>query len=195
MAKKPDIDQALQDLDLSGWTALEDATAADLAAIYAASAARGIAQVGAKAGEETLDQVNNDAVDFANARAAELVTEISDSTRDLIRANVTEAVEQGWSNDKLAAELQDSYAFSAERSEVIARTETAFADVQGNLAGWKESGVVEGFNVILGSEHDIDDECDEYAEGGPYELGDDTPPFHPNCVCDIVPVTTKETEE
>src|ERR1039458_10007452 len=129
MPEQDDIDTAIDELDLSGWSALEDPTKEDLQDIYEGSAARGLHQVGAAAGQDTLDQVNADSVAFADARAGELITEIGDSTRELIRGTVTEAVEQGWSTDKLANALQDSYAFSADRSDTIARTETAFADV------------------------------------------------------------------
>ena len=194
MPKKADIDDAIDELDFSGWSALEDPTADDLADIYEGSAARGIMQVGVDANDETMSLVDENAVKFAEDRAADLVTDIAESTRDLMRGVVTQAVEEGWSTGRLASELRDSYAFSDSRAETIARTEGAFADVQGNLEGWEQSGVVEKFNVILGSEHDEDDECDDYVDGGPYELSAPAPPFHPNCVCDIVPVTTKEEE-
>src|ERR1039458_9642892 len=114
MPEQDDIDTAIDELDLSGWSALEDPTKEDLQDIYEGSAARGLHQVGVAAGQDTLDQVNADAVAFAGDRAGELITEIGDSTRELIRAQVTVAVERGWSTGRLAAELQDSYAFSAE---------------------------------------------------------------------------------
>jgi SPP1 gp7 family putative phage head morphogenesis protein len=154
----------------------------------------GLEQVNVEAGDDTLNLLDKNALDFAATRAAELVTEISDTTRELIRDNVADAVEQGASVKKLANLLQDNYAFSAERSELIAQTESSFAAIQGNLKGWQESGVVSGFNVILGSEHDVDDECDDAVEGGPYKLGDPAPPFHPHCVCDVIPITVKEDE-
>jgi hypothetical protein len=66
---------------------------------------------------------------------------------------------EGWSNDQLADALLGDDAFSGARAEMIARTETAMADVQGNLIGWKESGVVEGKEWKVAQ----DGECDECA--------------------------------
>jgi len=76
---------------------------------------------------------------------------------------------------------------------MIARTETIRADCQGNLAAYKNSGLVSGKKWILGSEHTGDDECNDNAAEGEIPLdqdfssGDEAPPAHPNCVCDFVP--------
>jgi hypothetical protein len=80
---------------------------------------------------------------------------------------------------------------------MIARTELALASVTGALDTWKESGVVTGKQWILGSEHTVEDECDEndgvvVALGDVFPSGDDGPPAHPNCVCDILSVTESE---
>lgn len=147
-----------------------------------------------------LSQANEKAVEWAEARAAELVTEVDETTMDNIRSLVGQALEDGLSNDELADLIQQSEGFSDYRSEMIARTETAFADVQGNLAGWKETGVVESKKWIV-AQDEVCDECHALDgvvvgldEDFPGE-GGDGPPLHPNCRCDIVPVITATTDE
>lgn len=161
-----------------------------------------------------LTQANEEAIAYARDRAAELVGKryedgelvdnpragyaIDDATRELLRADVSTALEEGWSNDRLATAIAENYAFSDARAETIARTETAFADVQGNLAGWRASGEVAQKQWIVG-----DACCDECADldGVVVDLdedfpgdGGDGPPLHPNCRCDVLPVLSEEGE-
>ena len=91
--------------------------------------------------------------------------------------------------------LEENYAFSEARAETIARTETANADCQGNLAVYKESGVVAQKQWIVGA--GCCDECQE-LDGEIVDLddnfstGDDAPPAHPNCRCDYVPLIDEQ---
>ena len=127
--------------------------------------------------------------------------QITESTREYLRADATQAIEEGWSTDKLKAELKDNYAFPDARAEMISRTEIARADVEGNMAAYRQSGIVVGKQWILGSEYDDNDECLENAEAGVIPLdaafpsGDDAPPAHPHCLCDVVPVLIDEEGE
>lgn len=174
-------------------------------------------QIGVDPGPDMLQLANKRAIAWAQARAAELVGmqrqadgtlsensnaayAISDSTREMLRGDVATALDEGLSSDDLAAQLEDSYAFSADRAETIARTELANADVQGNLAAYRSSGVVKGKEWVLGSEHEDDDECDDAAAMGVVDLDDDfgglgDPPAHPNCVCDVLPVLDDSSTE
>jgi len=135
---------------------------------------------------EIINQVNKLAVEWAENRAAELVTKIQESTRDYLRADVTQAVEEGWSSKQLSKALEENFGFSESRSDTIARTEIGHADVEGNMMAYRASGVVEGKEWIKGSEHDGDDECDDNADAGVISLdeafpsGDQNPLAHPN---------------
>ena len=171
--------------------------APELATILEEMAADGgeeaLAQVISEISAEQLSQVNERAVAYSKERSAELVTQLEDSTRDMLRATVTQGIEEGWSNDKLAGEIADSYAFDPARAETIARTETAYADVQGNLEGYRASGVVSGKQWTIAQDEFCDD-CNE-LDGVVVGLdepfpgdGGDGPPLHPNCRCDILPV-------
>ncbi len=204
------INALLDSLDLD-WSAIIALSASAIATAAKDGGAQALLQISVS-DEGITNQVNRRAVEFAQSRGAELVGmrkvggefvtnpdarfAITDSTRESLRSHVTQAIEEGWSNDRLQTALEDSYAFSADRAETIARTETAKADVQGNLIAYKESGVVEGKQSILGSEHGEDDydECNVNAEEGVIPLdqsfssGDDGPPYHPGCICDCIPV-------
>jgi SPP1 gp7 family putative phage head morphogenesis protein len=175
--------------------------APDLADILEDMAAEGgaaaLAQVIAEITEDQLGQVSSRAVDYAAERSAELITDIEESSRDMVRSTVARGVEEGWTNERIADELEGNYAFGSKRAETIARTETAYADIQGNLEGYRASGVVSGKEWIVAQ-----DEMCEDCEGlngivvGLDEQfpddGGDGPPLHPNCRCDILPVLTEE---
>jgi hypothetical protein len=170
-------------------------------------------QIGYTPSREITEQVNAQAVAWAKERAAELVGKrvledgtlgdnpnarwaITDSTREHAPRRRRRRDRGGHEHRDLAAALEESYAFSEARAETIARTELARADVEGNLAAYRDSGVVEGKEWILGSEHGDADECDDAAAMGVVPLDDDfggigDPPAHPNCVCDVLPVLAR----
>lgn len=163
--------------------------------------------------ERIVEVTNQFAVDYARDRSAELVGmrydadgqlienpnpqwAITDATRELLRGTVREALEDGLSNDELADRIAEAYAFSDDRAETIARTETAFADVAGNLNAYKASGQVDRKQWVTAE--DCCDECQE-LDGLVVDLGDDFPneggdgpPLHPNCRCDVLPVLSGE---
>lgn len=207
------IERLLQELHLAGIEATRKEAAQILAQMAQNGGQVAFAQVGfygkavgrefdelAAAGLLTADelaivsQVNKLAVEWTENRAAELVKEISEATRDYLRADVAQAEAEGWSTAQLSQALQENYGFSEGRSNTIARTEIGQADVEGNMMAYRESGVVEGKEWILGSEHTDDDECTENAAAGVIPLdeafpsGDQNPLAHPNCVCDVLPV-------
>lgn len=207
-------DQILPDLNFDGWVTLIIDGESILVHIIVDGSGQAFAQVGADLTPELTDQVNEAAVAWAKDRAAEMVGmkyledgslvenpaaewAITESTRELLRADVKAAIEEGLSTDELAARLAESYAFSDDRAEMIARTEIANADIEGSLIAYRESGVVDGKEWLLSSEHNEPDECDDAADMSPVPLDDDwggigDPPVHPNCECDIIPVLAEE---
>ena len=179
-----------------------------------------IAGVAVAAGTDALSELNlfdaamlkrmtARASDYAQSRAAELVGmrivdgelvenpdpafSIADTTRQMLRRTITDAVESGASNQQLSSAIRDAAAFSSDRADMIARTETSMADNQGTIAGWKESGVVGGMQWLAAP--DCCDECQEIDgeivgldEGFP----DGDPPLHPDCRCTVTAVLTDE---
>lgn len=163
---------------------------------------------------DMLDLANERAVEFARNRGAELVGRkwvdgvlidnpnpkwaITESTRDMVRKAILEAMKEGWSGDTLKQRLMDDYAFSESRASMIARTECAYADAHGNLEAYIASGVVEGKRSILSNrgEHGVDDVLN--AEQGviplaqEFQSGHQTVPYHPHCQCDVLPVLAED---
>lgn len=108
-----------------------------------------------------FDQPPTAAVDWAAARAAELVGKrvvgrdaagnpiladnpnaeyaITDTLRDAARQKVEQAVAEGWGASALKSELED--VFGSWRAETIARTETAIAYNEGASAVYLDAGV------------------------------------------------------
>jgi len=172
--------------------------------------------IGTEVRAEVLNVVNQDALAYARERAAEMVGmrreatgvlvqnpraawRIDEGTRDLLRGDITTAIAEGWSNERLASALAESYAFSNERATVIARTETNIASNAGALSGYKASGVVDGKQWLTAEDDRVSEECMANGDAGPngdgvlfdldapYPSGDTMPPTHPNCRCAIVP--------
>ena len=136
---------------------------------------------------------------WAKAHAAEQVTQIETTTREGINDLVTSAMEEGWSNQRLAQELRDAWEFDGARAEVIARTETAMADLKGNIEISKEAGVERV--QWLTAEADACEQCDaldgdEAPVDGTFKDGtaaDDV--AHPNCRCDRIAILPTESED
>lgn len=197
------------------WTALIEPTKRELRKMAADGAKQSLAQVRVN-DDGITDLANENAIAWADERAAELVGmkwddaaedyvpnpsavwRIDDVTREGINDLVVQALDEGWSNDTLAENIRDSYLFSDARAETIARTETARADVQGNLIGYSASGVVIGKEWITADDEDVSSECQANAAQGVIGLEDsfvsgaDAPPEHPNCRCDVLPVVGEE---
>jgi len=186
-------DAILKQLDLSGFEEMTPEIQAIIEKVLQDSGVEALSQVGID-GADMLSLVNENAVEYAKERAAELVTNISESTREMLRSDIEDAMQEGMSNGDLADLLADNYGFSDDRAEMIARTETAYADVQGNLKAYEASGVVAQKRWITGE--GCCPKCDE-LDGKVIDLDEsfdadgeeiDGPPFHPNCRCDIVPI-------
>ena len=162
------------------------------------------------------DLANEQAITWADKRAAELVGmrfdadsgnyisnpdarwRIDEITRDGLNELVGQALDEGWSNDVLSTRIKDGYLFSDSRADMIARTETARADVQGNMIGYRESGLVTGKEWSTADDDLVSEECAANAEQGiigfdeNFVSGADAPPEHPNCRCDVLPVLGEE---
>lgn len=197
IADEHDAERLVAALDLRELRALAP-DIADLLKDQGEDGARvALAQVLGEFSDEQLRQANDRAIDYARTRSVELVKEVEESTKRMMKDTIVQALEEGWSNDQLATELADGYEFSDERAMTIARTETAYADVEGNLAGYEASGVVDSKEWIAAQ----DEYCDlcEALNGKVVKLhesfpdgGGDGPPLHPNCRCDVLPVLKDE---
>ena len=140
--------------------------------------------------------------DYAEDRVADLVTGINDTTRDILKSEVSRAIAGNWDVDTLADRIADTGVFSDYRAEMIARTETNAAQNWGTLAAGREAsnaGVKMLKSWSLGP--DPCPACEEAAAEGEIELDDefgdagDAPPLHPNCQCELDLVVAGDSDE
>lgn len=205
-------------IDLSVFDTLVDATPEILERLLNDSGIRALAQVGVQNRGELVNQVYQYSVDYAQERAAELVGKkwingklvdnpnaewsIPDATRNEIQGIITEAFAGRIEPNSVESAIREAGAFSADRAELIARTEITRANSYGSLSGYKaaqDAGVVirkawlpddSACEICLDNEADGVIDLDEQ-----FSSGDDAPPAHPNCECSIIPVTESESDE
>lgn len=186
------IDGILAELgvDLEGLT---EAMRAELAEAYARGGETALVQVLEDPARHLFDALNPAASRYVDSRGAELVTDVEETTRAGLRGILESAFTDGATPAELAESIRNSYEFSEARAEMIARTEMAYAHIEGTLEGWRSSGVVNGKELILSNDHPQEDDCDEAAGMGVVDIDDDfgglgDPPLHPYCECDVLPV-------
>lgn len=175
------------------WDKLYDSVVTDLLAAAQVGAQAGLMQVGITDGV-VKDQVNKVASAYAEVRAKELVTAgahftITDPTKDDLADVVEKAVSEELTIEQIEERIKMAGTFSDVRAKFIAKNELALAQVKLHLEAWKISGKIKKINVVLSTEHKVEDECDEIAGAGPYDI-DKVPsiPTHPNCMCSIVAI-------
>lgn len=211
-AEMAELERIIAGIDFAGWSVLVGDVAPLLGEITADGSYAAFAQINfdVTADREVANVVDADALAYAEARAAEMVGmrrdelgrlvpnpnavwRIDEGTRDYLRADVGEALTEGWSNAVLAEKIGESYGFSEDRAMMIARTETAKAASEGALNSYVSSGAVDGKYWSTAEDDRVSEECEENANAGIIALeddfpsGDQAPPVHPNCRCAVVP--------
>ena len=151
-------------------------------------------------GDDITNQVFQRAVDYAESRAAELVTEITDSTRDRLRQIIADGLEDNLGRDAIIdlIEQDQSGLFDKYRAELIADYEIGSANGVGALEGLEQA---QEAGVELLKEWYPDAEacpiCQGNADVGPIPIdeqfpsGDDAPLAHPNCECSLLGVVSE----
>ena len=189
------VQQILDELDTAGVAAaVVGEVTPEMIKAFKEAGIKGVMQVSMDATPDIVNHLYEAALKYAEERSALLVKGIDDTTLTDLQDAIAKGVEDGLSAADLADSIEALGAFGDARAATIARTELAFAHVQGNVEGWKQSGEDVQKRSILGDLHNIDDECDECADAGAVAMdedfvpGFDFPPYHPNCICDVVPI-------
>jgi SPP1 gp7 family putative phage head morphogenesis protein len=140
-----------------------------------------------------FDRTNQRVVDWADRHAAELITNITETTRDDLNNAIADAIEGG-DLDELYDEILDAVGNEA-RAELIARTEVMRAANEGQREGWRQAtdeGLLSGDERtawIATGDATVCPLCDELdgaerdMDGEYPDPGGDGPPLHPNCRC------------
>lgn len=152
-----------------------------------------LARVGAGV---TFDLNNPRVIEFLRQHALDSATSISGSLKDEARSRIIAGVDAGLGPADIARNLSEFFNEQSDfRAMRIARTEVVAGYQQGNLEGYRQSGVVVSKKWLTAGDDNVDDDCLQNEADGDVPLdagfssGDFTPPVHPNCRCDLVPVT------
>lgn len=152
-----------------------------------------LARVGA---EVSFDLENPRVVAFLSERALDEAVGISGRLKDEISSRIVDGVEEGLGADAIAQNLRKFFDEQASfRAERIARTEVVRGYQEGNLEGYLQSGNVVSKRWLTAGDELVDDDCLQNEKDGEIPLdagfssGDFSPPVHPNCRCDLVPIT------
>lgn len=211
-------DEILNALDLSGLYEFIDITPEILHAIMTNSGTRSLAQIGVADRGDLVNQNYDNAVDYSETRAAELVGKryingklvdnpnaewsIPEATRDELRDIITDAFAGKIPANEVESAIANAGSFSSDRASLIARTEISAANNRGALEGYRAARDKAGV-AIKKAWHPDDEACpvclDNAADGvidldDVFTSGDDAPPAHPNCECTIIPVTGSAAE-
>tara|TARA_Y100000310_G_scaffold237033_2_gene240291 strand:- start:2946 stop:5120 length:2175 start_codon:yes stop_codon:yes gene_type:complete len=149
----------------------------------------------AEFGEIEPSEAGKLASDYASNRGAGLLNLDSDISinrmaRDRVRQATADAIANGDSLGQLSKTLREDFAFSKQRADLIARTETATALGQGE----KQASLLQGRNEkrwVTQGDAQVDPECltNEAAGWIPinaaFPSGKETIPQHPRCRCRV----------
>ena len=176
-----------------------DSISPELIRAFKQAGVTGIAQVGFSATQSIVDHLDRAALEYAGSRGAELVRGLNDTTRESLRSTIADAVENGLSAESLSSRIEElDSVFGESRADTIARTELATAHVQGNVEGWRQTGMVTHKQWLLADTHPGEDECDDNAADGVIGIDEEfssgvfAPPAHPSCLCDLLPIMEGE---
>jgi SPP1 gp7 family putative phage head morphogenesis protein len=129
--------------------------------------------------------------DYATQRAAELAGTsknpkyaLTDSTREMLRNDLVNMMDEGLTPAEIAKNLENDYAFSETRAMTIARTETGFTWNRGTIKMYSETGV----KLVYVHDGDYDEEC-RAANGQIWsaDYAQINALAHPNCVRSFSP--------
>lgn len=196
-----DLDSLLSDLDLAALLTDEEDLAELLEEIYSDSGRVALSMFGSQsATRDLVEQVYDRAVIYAAERSAALVgvsegpLAIEESTRKMLRGTISTGLSKNLSTTAIAKTIQEAYAFSEERAELIAFTEVTAANSEGALQGYREAA---SLGIEMGKSwlklEDACPICDANADAGiigldePFPSGDMAPGAHPHCRCVLVP--------
>ena len=168
---------------------------APTAALLAQISAHGFIAVTGADPVEDFSVALDRAADWALPYAGDLITNIDQTTHDTINELVTETMANpDASLDDLRDAITANFGDMSEyRAEMIARTETARAAANGDVDGFRDTGVE---YVEISDGTDFDEEC-ATADGQVWSLDEyeAEPDAHPNCGRSASAISTDEARE
>lgn len=109
-----------------------------------------------------------------------------------INKNMTIGIIRGDSVQKMARKLRDDLGVSYYQAERLVRTETNYAMNQAHLQGYKDSEVVDQYEILAYIDKRTSKICKQMDRKmfplSKAQVGVNYPPFHPNCRTTVIPV-------
>jgi hypothetical protein len=139
--------------------------------------------------DDNSDVFHDAAQDYAQQRTADLVTQLSNSTKNMLRSDLDQYMKDGLTPQQIANKIGDDYAFSDARALCIARTETGFAWNHAGIQTYKTGGS-KGVKVYDG---DSDGACaDANGQNWSFSYAEAHLLEHQNCVRSFGPMPDDE---
>jgi len=137
-----------------------------------------------------FDHANTRAADYAADRSAEMVSQIDESTRNMLRSKIAEGLASGAMRNDIIADIMDGDIFSEARATLIADHEVAMASGAGAQTG-RDEAVKAGVKLkkIWVCDDDPCPICVDNQDAGAidnddeFPSGDMTEVAHVNCEC------------
>jgi SPP1 gp7 family putative phage head morphogenesis protein len=113
-----------------------------------------------------------------------------------LRQTITEGLIKGYGNQKMARILKDKVDSNYSNALRLVRTETNYIMGKATIEGYKQSGIVSQYKIVIGFDERTCDKC-QAKDGKVYKLEEYEPaltglPFHPNCRCKLIPFFSDE---
>ena len=140
-----------------------------------------------------IDALAEKAIQYAEDRAAELVTKINETTREGLNDLIARAVEDNLSPAELADQITGDFGFSDQRADLIARTEMTNAWNDGVVGILKDAGE----RYVYVTDGDGCEACAAIVDDPIWtiEEAEANPSEHPNCEREFRPLTEEEAAE
>ena len=188
----------------------EDEVAEALAEAASDGGGAGLNELFDKFGEPASGSIRTAVFDAAQERAhawaaqhaAELVSQVSDTTRTMLRGVIANGLSDGLTTPEIADEIESAAVFSDERAATIAQTEVTNANSAGALEGYRaaqDNGLKVKKAWLNGS--NPCPVCEENAAAGfialeeEFPSGDVAPAAHPHCQCALTAKAVEDDEE
>ena len=135
----------------------------------------------------------SEAVNWANTRGAQLVTQMDTETKKRLAHTISEGIKNKRGVPGLARDIKKTFSsMSRNRSLLIARTETANALSQASLDRMKDMDI-DGKEWVTVGDANVSEDCEANEAQGvipvnqAFSGGTMGPPQHPDCRCSLAP--------
>lgn len=122
------------------------------------------------------------------------IKSILDARMSQLGDKISEAIDNGWSVSQTTSMIQGLLE-DPSRAEMVANTETNRAMTASTMETYGENGVQKVDWLLSGNPCP---ECEENADSGPIDYGDEwpngDPPVHPNCQCSLAPAEVSSSD-